>query len=172
MDNKEMGRKMPGGTVLYSACAIVFGVAILFSPYSFMRFAAYAAAAALVVLGGSALVADLKGETGAYTTHTAASAAAVLFGIITFISPYWFIAVLPTAAGFVIVIYGAGKIKKMSGSTLDTINWGKAWPYAACMIFGVILLLDPFGAAAAGARVAAVALILSGILAIKEEKGK
>lgn len=163
---------MPGRTVIYAVCAIVFGAVILFSPYSFMRIAAYAGGAALVVLGGSALVSAIKTKSEVYTIQTAVSATAVLLGVVTFISPYWFIAVLPTVAGFVIVIYGAGKIKEMSGKTLDTIRWSKAWPYIICMIFGVILLLDPFGAAAAGARVAGVALIASGILEIKEEMVK
>ena len=172
MDNKEMGKKIPDRTVIYAVCTIVFGAAILFSPYSFMRIAAYAGGAVLVALGGSALVSTFKNKGGIYTVQTAASAAAVLLGVLTFISPYWFIAVLPTAAGFVIVIYGAGKIKEVSGKTLDTIRWSKAWPYIICMIFGVILLMVPFSAAAAGARVTGVALIASGILEIKEEMVK
>lgn len=172
MDNHEMRDKMSNRTIIYAVCAIVFGIAILFSPYSFMRFAAYAGAAALVILGGSALVSGLKNKSMAYTLQTAGSAGAVLLGIITFISPYWAIEVLPTAAGFVMVVYGAGKIKDMSGATLDTIKWGETWPYIACMIFGVIMLLNPFGAVVAGARATGVALVLSGILAIKDGKNQ
>ena len=170
MDNNEMGKKMTGKARVYAICTIVLGAALLFSPYSVIRITAYAAGAVLIALGGTALIPALRDKDGNYAFQAVASAAAMLLGISTFISPYWFIAVLPTAAGFVIVLYGAGKLKEISGDTIDTIDWKKAWPYIACTAFGFILLMDPFGAAAAGARVTGAVLILSGILGIKEGK--
>ena len=169
-DEKSMLQKFRNSYIVIAAAYVVFGMSLLIRPELSTTVICYSVGSLCLIYAAATLIKYFTEGIKHYYVEPNFVLPVILgiFGLVTIIRPGIIISILPVIVGLVLVVSGIVKLQdSFSLKKYRFERWYASLLFAVIsLVFGVIILLNPFGTGLMFVRIVGLFFAVDGIFSI------